>query len=78
LPEGNEGQRDGHAGIGALHSTREAGELVREDPVEGRGRLVAEPWPGNGAGALDLDSLFTTRPRVAPRTPDCDETSRMP
>jgi hypothetical protein len=35
------------------------GNSCREDPVEGRGRLVVEPWPGNSAGALDPDSLST-------------------
>src|SRR3954447_23823598 len=41
------------------------GNSCREDPGEGRGRLVAGPWPGNSAGALNLDPLSTRRPRVA-------------
>ena len=44
------------------------GNACRADPGEGRGRLVAEPWPGNSAGASDLDQLSTRRPRVAQGT----------
>ena len=43
------------------------GNSCREDPGEGRGRLVAGPWPGNSAGALNPDQLSTRRPRVAQR-----------
>src|SRR6516162_4162056 len=43
------------------------GNSYREDPGEGRGRLVAGPWPGNSAGALNPDQLSTRRPRVAQR-----------
>jgi len=43
------------------------GNSCREDPGEGRGRLVAGPWPGNSAGASNLDPLSTRRPRVAQR-----------
>jgi hypothetical protein len=43
------------------------GNSCRENPGEGRGRLVAGPWPGNSAGALNLDPLSTKRPRVAQR-----------
>src|SRR5262249_19485308 len=35
------------------------GNSCHEDPAEGRGRLVAGPWPGNSAGALNLDQLST-------------------
>ena len=35
------------------------GNSCREDPAEGRGRLVAGPWPGNSAGTLNLDQLST-------------------
>jgi hypothetical protein len=38
--EGNEARRDGRSGVGASHSTDEAGEPLRRDPVEGRGRRV--------------------------------------
>src|SRR5262245_8120780 len=44
------------------------GNACRADPREGRGRLVAEPWPGHSAGALDPEPLSTKRPRVAQRT----------
>src|SRR5262245_29515041 len=43
------------------------GNSCREHPGEGRGRLVAVPWPGNSAGALNLDQLSTKRPRVTQR-----------
>jgi hypothetical protein len=35
--EGNEVRRDGRQEVGASRSTDEAGELTRQDPVEGRG-----------------------------------------
>ena len=41
--EGNEARRDGRPGIGASHSTVEAGELAPEDPVKGRGCRMMEP-----------------------------------
>ena len=41
--EGNEARRDGRPGIGASHSTVEAGELTPEDPVKGRGCRMTEP-----------------------------------
>src|SRR6516165_1374267 len=40
---------------------RKPGNSCREDPGEGRGRLVAGPWPGNSAGASNLDPLSTRR-----------------
>jgi hypothetical protein len=54
------------------------GNSCRENPVEGRGRLVAGPRPGNSKGALNLDPLFTKRPRVAQRMRVRDGKSRMP
>jgi len=38
--EGNEARRDGRQEVAAPDSTVEAGELAREDPVEGSGRRV--------------------------------------
>ena len=38
------------AGVGAPHSTDEAGEPTRRDPAEGRGRRVMEPLEGKMAG----------------------------
>src|SRR5262249_37511480 len=46
---------------------RKPGNSCGEHPGEGRGRLVAGAWPGNSAGALNLDQLSTRRPRVAQR-----------
>ena len=44
------------------------GNSCRENPVEGRGRLVAELWAGHRARALDLDPRSTKRPRAAQGT----------
>ena len=40
--EGNEVRRDGRQGVGASHSTVEAGEPDRRDPTEGRARRIIE------------------------------------
>jgi hypothetical protein len=40
--EGNEVRWDGRQGVGASRTTDEAGELTRQDPVEGRGRRIAD------------------------------------
>ena len=65
--EGNEAWGVGREGIGALHSTGEAGEGGRPDPVEGRGCLVAEPLGGNRPRALSLDLLSTELQRITQR-----------
>src|SRR3954463_10045347 len=44
--EGNEVRRDGRQEVGASYSTDEAGELTRQDPVEGRGRRIADRLRG--------------------------------
>jgi len=64
--EGNEARRDGRRGVGASHSTVEAGEPAGWDPVEGRGRRVMTPWEGNRAGAQEPVDVSTKPPRIAP------------
>ena len=49
--EGNEAQRDGWQGVGALHSTGELGEPSPGDPKEGRGRHSMELLEGKMEGA---------------------------
>jgi len=39
---GTEAWREGRQGVGASHSTEEAGEPTWRDPVEGRGRRIME------------------------------------
>ena len=48
--EGNEVRREGRAGVGAPHSSDEAGEWALPDPVERRGCRVAawKPEPRRG------------------------------
>ena len=63
--EGNEVRRDGRQGVGAFHSTVEAGELSPEDPVEGRGCRIMELLEGNMASTSKLDTVSTKRQRIA-------------
>ena len=58
-------RRDGRQEVGASHSTREAGELVPEDPVEGRGCQIIESLEGNMASALKLGTVSTRLQRIA-------------
>src|SRR5262245_49831458 len=41
------------------------GNLTRRDPVEGRGRRVAESLEGNMAGASKPGTVFTKQQRIA-------------
>jgi RNA-directed DNA polymerase len=41
------------------------GNLTRKDPVEGRGRRVAEPLGGNMAGASEPETVSTKQQRIA-------------
>ena len=72
--EGNEARRDGRRGIGAPHSTGEAGESGQRDPVEGRGRRQLDPLEGQMANTPRLGPVSTKRQRIAragqPRTGD--------
>ena len=63
--EGNEARGDGRRGIGAPHSTGEAGESGQRDPVEGRGRRRMDPLEGQMANTPRLDPVSTKRQRIA-------------
>ena len=63
--EGNEARRDGRRGIGAPHSTGEAGESGQRDPVEGRGRRQLDPLEGQMANTPRLGPVSTKRQRIA-------------
>ena len=63
--EGNEAWRDGRQGIGALHSTAEAGERNPADPVEGRKCRVRGLLEGNMAGASEPDPVSTKQQQIA-------------
>jgi len=51
--EGNEAGGEGWQGVGAPHSTVEAGEPTRRDPVEGRGRHSNGTFGGKDAGNIE-------------------------
>ena len=65
LHEGNEARRDGRRGIGAPHTTGEAGESGPRNPVEGRGRRQIDPLEGTMANTPRLDSVSPKRQRIA-------------
>ena len=48
--EGNEARRDGRRGVGAPHSTADAGEPTRGNPAEGKGAPGHETVGGKNAG----------------------------
>ena len=58
--EGNEVRREGRMGVGAFHSSDEAGERALPDPVERRGRRVVDrkPEPRRGLGPIsEMESV---------------------
>ena len=63
--EGNEARREGHAGVGATHSTFEAGEPAPWDPVEGRGRRGTELEERKMKGALNPETVSTRLLKIA-------------
>lgn len=52
-------------GVGAPRSTGEAGELTREDPVEGRGRQNMEPLEGKMGETPSSETVSTKQQRIA-------------
>ncbi len=58
-------RRDGGRGIGAPHSTREAGEPTPGDPVEGRGCRTTEPWEGKMPETPSSPCISTKLARIA-------------
>ena len=71
--EGNEARGDGWRGVGVPHSTVEAGESSRRDPVEGRGHRQMDPLEGQMANTPRLDSVSTKRQRIAELARDAPE-----
>ena len=65
--EGNEARGDGRRGIGAPHTTGEAGESCPRNPVEGRGRREMDPLAGTTANTPRLEPVSTLRQRIAER-----------
>lgn len=57
--------RDGRGGIGAPHSTEEAGEPLQRDSVEGRGRRIAELRERKMTGTPRPESISTKQTRIA-------------
>jgi hypothetical protein len=68
--EGNETRWDGRAGVGAPHSTVEAGERTRADPGEGRGCRTMDPVEGKMTGTPSPDTISTRLQRIAARVHD--------
>ena len=69
-------RRDGRRGVGARRSRGEAGELLREDPVERRVRRDTDPSEGKLAGtsgSLPISTRLERRATLArpPRDPGC-------
>jgi len=56
---------EGTMGVGAVHSTDEAGEPTRRDPVEGRDCREQEALEGNMTGAQEPDEVSTKSQRIA-------------
>ena len=63
--EGNETRRDGCQGLGAVHSTVEAGERIRPDPVEERGCRTRKPLEGTMPETPSSDTISTKQQRRA-------------
>ncbi len=63
--EGNEARRDGRRGVGAPHSTDEAGEPTRGTPWREGGCRVMEPLEGKMPGTPSPDPISTRRQRIA-------------
>src|ERR1019366_9385616 len=71
----NEAGRDGRPGIGALHSTGEAGELVSRGPGGGKGAPRRGSVAGQQGGGIGLHTAVheTTTGSVAHVRPRRDE-----
>jgi hypothetical protein len=62
--EGNEARRDERRGVGASHSTGEAGEPP-EGPRGGKGTPSHQPLAGSMAGTSRPETVSTKRQRIA-------------
>ena len=61
----NEARRDGGRESERLIVPPKPGNLTRGNPVEGRGRRVAESLEGNMAGTLEPGTVSTNQQRIA-------------
>jgi len=68
-------RRDGRQGVGASYSTREAGEPTRWDPVEGRGRRIADRLRGTMPGIPRSETISTQQQTIATRAQQAPEMS---
>ena len=68
--EDNEADREGRRGVGAPHSSGEAGEQALLDPVERRGRHVMTPLEGHMAGASKPITVYKNQQRSRSRVRD--------
>ena len=73
--EGNEVRRDGRQGVGAPRTTTEAGEPTRRDPVEGRGRRIAERLRGTMADIPKPETISTKQQTIAAQARQAPEMS---
>jgi hypothetical protein len=58
-------RRDGRQAVGTPRTTEEAGELTREDPVEGRGRRIAERLRRTMADISGSENISTRQQAIA-------------
>lgn len=63
--EGDEARQEGQEGVGAAHSTAEAGEPAPGDPAEGRGCWVMGPLEGKMSGTSSPEDISTRLQRIA-------------
>jgi RNA-directed DNA polymerase len=68
-------RRDGWQGVGASYSTDEAGELTRQDPVEGRGRRIADRLRGTMPDIPRSETISTRQQTIATRARQAPELS---
>src|SRR5262249_19533310 len=76
--EGNEVRRDGRQGVGASRTTEEGGEPTHWDPVEGRGRRIADRLRGTMADIPRAETSSTrqqTTAKLAQQAPELGFTS---
>src|SRR5947209_11387046 len=73
--EGNEARRDGRQAVGMPRSTGEAGELTREDPVEGRGHRIADRLRGTMPDTPRSETISTRQQTIATRARQAPELS---
>src|SRR5207247_2850041 len=66
---------DERPGVGVLHSTVEAGEHARVDPVEGRRDRVMGSLGGNTADSPKSESVSTKHQRIAQMAKRSPQTS---